>query len=52
MTSLGKLENRCEWGKRMPKVLVTGVAGMIGSHLLDELLPRGYDVVVVVKQGL
>lgn len=29
----------------MPRVLITGVAGMIGSHLLDELLQRGYQVV-------
>ncbi|MBI3247446.1 MAG: NAD-dependent epimerase/dehydratase family protein [Deltaproteobacteria bacterium] len=29
------------------RVLVTGVAGMIGSHLLDELLARGYFVVGV-----
>ncbi|MBI1894806.1 MAG: GDP-mannose 4,6-dehydratase [Candidatus Rokubacteria bacterium] len=29
----------------MTRVFVTGVAGMIGSHLLDELLARGYDVV-------
>jgi UDP-glucose 4-epimerase len=28
----------------MPKVLITGVAGMIGSHLLDELMERGYVV--------
>lgn len=26
-------------------VLITGVAGMIGSHLLDALLARGYQVV-------
>ncbi|HQQ93908.1 MAG TPA: GDP-mannose 4,6-dehydratase [Bacteroidia bacterium] len=25
-------------------VLISGVAGMIGSHLLDDLLVRGYDV--------
>ena len=25
-------------------VLITGVAGMIGSHLLDELLDKGYTV--------
>ena len=28
----------------MKKALVTGVAGMIGSHLLDELLKRSYKV--------
>jgi len=27
------------------KVLLTGVAGMIGSHLLDQLMERGYDVI-------
>jgi UDP-glucose 4-epimerase len=29
----------------MKRVLVTGVAGMIGSHLLDELLAKDYYVV-------
>lgn len=29
----------------MKKILITGVAGMIGSHLLDALLGRGYKVV-------
>jgi UDP-glucose 4-epimerase len=31
-------------GENMPKVMVTGVAGMIGSHLLDALMKRGYEV--------
>ncbi len=28
-----------------PKVLITGVAGFIGAHLLDALLSKGYNVV-------
>lgn len=31
--------------KFQKSVLVTGVAGMIGSHLLDELLAKGYKVI-------
>jgi UDP-glucose 4-epimerase len=27
------------------KILITGVAGMIGSHLLDEVLKKGYTVI-------
>ncbi len=29
----------------MKRVLITGVAGMIGSHLLDALLEKGYKVI-------
>src|SRR3989304_5061841 len=29
----------------MEKCLVTGVAGLIGSHLADSLLEKGYEVV-------
>ncbi|MEM0230930.1 MAG: NAD-dependent epimerase/dehydratase family protein [Candidatus Woesearchaeota archaeon] len=31
----------------MPKALVSGGAGFIGSHVVDVLLENGYDVVVV-----
>jgi len=31
----------------MKNILITGVAGMIGSHLLDELLKKDYSVVGV-----
>ena len=29
----------------MSKVLITGVAGFMGSHLADEFLRRGYEVI-------
>lgn len=29
------------------KVLVTGGAGFIGSHIVDNLIENGYDVCVV-----
>jgi UDP-glucose 4-epimerase len=34
-------------GEKMPKVLVTGGAGFIASHIADRYISEGYDVVIV-----
>jgi len=34
----------------MPKALVTGATGFVGSHLAAELLKRGYQVSVLVRK--
>jgi UDP-glucose 4-epimerase len=34
-------------GSAAPRAVVTGGAGFVGSHVVDELLGRGYDVTVV-----
>ena len=31
----------------MPKTLITGVAGFIGSHLAERLIKEGFDVIGV-----
>src|SRR2546421_310421 len=35
----------------MPKALVTGATGFVGSHLLDVLLEKGWSVAVVVRRS-
>ena len=31
----------------MTSVLVTGGAGFVGSHIVDEYIEKGYDVTVI-----
>lgn len=33
--------------RKRNRVVVTGGAGFVGSHLVDKLMERGYDVIVI-----
>ena len=36
--------NNCQRGNKLGKILITGSAGFIGSHLTEKLVESGYDV--------
>ena len=35
----------------MPKVLLTGASGFVGSHVLNHLVASGWDVVITLRDG-
>lgn len=35
----------------MPTVVITGGTGLIGRHLTDHLLQKGYEVIILSRQG-
>lgn len=38
-------------GKEIPKVLVTGANGLLGSHVVRQLLGEGYKVCAMIRKG-
>src|SRR6185295_3312259 len=42
-----KRSTRTRTGGRRKRIVITGGAGFIGSHLCDHFLAKGYDVVCV-----
>ncbi len=57
VTSQGSADHFCRDLKTLPqpglgKILVTGAAGYIGGRLIPELLDRGYDVRIMVRDIL
>jgi nucleoside-diphosphate-sugar epimerase len=45
--SMSDARNKNVKGNKMERILITGIAGLIGSHLLDKLLKRDYQVIGV-----